>query len=137
MGVEPYLAASSLIGVAAQRLVRRNCPNCSVPVEVSEDALKSIGVTTADLNGARFMKGQGCDKCGGSGFRGRQGVYELLLVDEPVRHMTVERTSASRIREHAIKNQGMRTLLGDGRIQVLAGKTTPEEVLRVCQREEL
>ena len=137
MGVEPYLAASSLIGVAAQRLVRRNCPNCSVPVEMTDDALKSIGVTPADLNGARFMRGQGCDKCGGSGFRGRQGVYELLLVDEPVRHMTVERTSASRIREHAIKNQGMRTLLGDGRIQVLAGKTTPEEVLRVCQREEL
>jgi type II secretion system protein E len=137
MGVEPYLAASSLIGVAAQRLVRRNCTNCSVPVEMNEDALKSIGVGPADLTGARFMKGQGCDKCGGSGFKGRQGVYELLLVDEPVRHMTVERSSASKIREHGIKNQNMRTLLGDGRLQVLAGKTTPEEVLRVCQREEL
>jgi general secretion pathway protein E len=137
MGVEPYLAASSLIGVVAQRLVRRNCSNCSQPIEMNPDALKSIGVTPGDMAGANFMKGRGCDKCGGSGFKGRQGVYELLLVDEPVRHMTVERTSASRIRDHGIKNQNMRTLLGDGRLNVLAGKTTPEEVLRVCQREEL
>ncbi len=137
MGVEPYLAASSLIGVVAQRLVRRNCPNCSEPVDFGADALKSIGVTPADMAGAKFMKGKGCDKCGGSGFKGRQGVYELLLIDEPVRHMTVERASAGAIRDHAIKNQHMRTLLGDGRMQVLAGKTTPQEVLRVCQREEL
>jgi general secretion pathway protein E len=137
MGVEPYLAASSLIGVIAQRLVRRNCPNCAAPFDFGEDALKSIGVTQADLPKARFMKGKGCDKCGGSGFKGRQGVYELLLVDEQVRHMTVERVSASVIRDHAIKNQQMRTLLGDGREAVLQGKTTPQEVLRVCQREEL
>ena len=137
MGVEPYLAASSLIGVVAQRLVRRNCPNCAAPSDEKPDALKSIGITQADLANAKFMRGRGCDKCGGSGFKGRQGVYELLLVDEPIRHMTVERTSASAIRDHGIKNQGMRTLLGDGRLAVLAGKTTPEEVLRVCQREEL
>ena len=137
MGVEPYLAASSLIGVAAQRLVRRNCPNCSAPAEPNPDALKSIGVGPNEMAGARLMRGRGCDKCGGSGFKGRQGVYELLLVDEPVRHMTVERSSASKIRDYAIKEQGMRTLLGDGRMQVLSGRTTPEEVLRVCQREEL
>jgi len=137
MGVEPYLAASSLIGVVAQRLVRRNCQNCAEPHDFGADALKSIGVTQADLAGAKFMKGRGCDKCGGSGFKGRQGVYELLLIDEPIRHMTVERSSAGVIRDHGIKNQQMRTLLGDGRLQVLAGKTTPQEVLRVCQREEL
>lgn len=137
MGVEPYLAASSLIGVVAQRLVRRNCPNCSAPFDFGEDALKSIGVNPADPAAAKTMKGMGCDKCGGSGFKGRQGVFELLMVDEAVRHMTVERASASVIRDHAIKNQQMRTLLGDGRIAVLQGRTTPQEVLRVCQREEL
>ena len=137
MGVEPYLAASSIIGVVAQRLVRRNCSNCVGPFDFGADALKAIGVTQADMANANFRKGMGCDKCGGSGFKGRQGVYELLLVDEQIRHMTVERTSAGVMRDHAIKNQHMRTLLGDGRNQVLAGKTTPEEVLRVCQREEL
>jgi general secretion pathway protein E len=137
MGVEPYLAASSLIGVVAQRLVRRNCPNCSAPSEEKEDALKAIGVTPADLANARISRGKGCDKCGGSGYKGRQGVFELLMVDEAIRHMTVERSSASVIRDYGIKNQNMRSLLGDGRMAVLNGKTTPEEVLRVCQREEL
>jgi type II secretion system protein E len=137
MGVEPYLAASSIIGVVAQRLVRRNCPNCAAPSKENEDALKSVGISPTDAANANVMRGAGCEKCGGSGYKGRQGVYELLLVDEPIRHMTVERASASKLREHGIKNQGMRTLLGDGRLAVLAGKTTPEEVLRVCQREEL
>jgi type II secretory ATPase GspE/PulE/Tfp pilus assembly ATPase PilB-like protein len=63
-------------------------------------------------------------------------VYEIITIDETIRHMTVERASAGTIKQHAMETQGMRTLLGDGRLQVLAGKTTPEEVLRVCQREE-
>ena len=134
MGVEPYLAASSVTGVIAQRLLRRNCPDCSVPFDFGADALMSIGANPSDAAGTK--KGMGCDKCQGTGFRGRQGVYELLMVDEHTRHLTVERASASAIKDHAMTKQGMRTLLGDGRINVLAGKTTPEEVLRVCQREE-
>lgn len=136
MGVEPYLAASSLVGVVAQRLVRRNCSNCSEPVEFDSDGLKSIGISPAEAAGANFHQGKGCDKCQGSGFRGRQGVYELLMVDEQIRHMTVERASAGVMKDYAIKNLGLRTLLGDGKLAVMAGKTTPEEVLRVCQREE-
>ncbi len=134
MGVEPYLAASSVTGVIAQRLLRRNCPDCATSFSFDPDALKSIGVTKGDVGD--FRKGKGCDKCQGTGFRGRQGVYELLMVDETTRHLTVARASSSAIKDHAVEHQGMRTLLGDGKLQVLAGKTTPEEVLRVCQREE-
>jgi general secretion pathway protein E len=136
MGVEPYLAASSLVGVVAQRLVRRICANCSEPDTPDMDALKSVGIAPEDIQGRNILRGRGCDKCQGSGFRGRQGVYELLMIDETVRHLTVERASASVIKNHALEKQGMRTLLGDGRLNVLNGKTTPEEVLRVCQREE-
>jgi len=137
MGVEPFLVASSLLGVLAQRLVRRVCPNCAEEVEFDEDALHSIGVTPDEAAQATFRRGRGCERCQNSGYRGRQGVYELLMVDETVRHMTVERMSSSVIREHALRVQNMRTLLGDGKLAVMAGRTTPEEVLRVCQREEM
>ncbi len=135
MGVEPYLAASSVVGVVAQRLVRRNCPFCSVETEFDPDALRALGIPAGTQ--ATFLKGKGCDKCQNTGFKGRQGVYELLIVDEQIRHLTVERASASVIRDHALKEQGMRTLLGDGRVAVMSGRTTPDEVLRVCQRDEI
>ncbi len=134
MGVEPYLAASSVIGVVAQRLVRRVCPNCAQPDHPSKETLAAIGIR--DTDAGTFRRGVGCDKCQGSGYRGRQGLYELFLVDEEIRRMTVARNNASQMRDFAVKHQGMRTLLGDGRLMVLAGKTTPEEVLRVSQRED-
>ncbi len=139
MGVEPYLAASSIVGVLAQRLIRVNCKSCSAPSEESEDALIAIGLDPNEYRGdnSPFRKGQGCDKCGGTGFKGRRGVFELLSVDEEVRRMTVERLPASKIREHALKNQGMRTLLGDGRLAILEGQSTIKEVLRVCQRDDI
>jgi general secretion pathway protein E len=137
MGVAPYLAASSVIGVLAQRLVRRNCPFCSAPHVETPEALEAVGITAEDMKTARLMKGRGCDKCGGSGYKGRQGVYELLVADETVRRMTVEKAPASLIKDHALRSQGMRTLLGDGRMCVLEGVTTAEDVLRVCQREDL
>lgn len=132
MGVEPYLAASSVVGVVAQRLLRKNCSFCAAPATFDPDALRAVGIQEGETG--NFMQGQGCEKCGGTGFKGRQGVYELLIVDEPIKHMTVERASASVIKNHAI-TQGMRSLLGDGRLLIMNGKTTPQEVLRVCQRE--
>lgn len=136
MGVEPYLVASSLVGVVAQRLLRRNCPNCAAATDFSPEALRAVGVTQADLaKNPTFRAGKGCEKCQGTGFKGRQGLFEFLGVDETIRRMTVDRTSSNDMRNHAIEAQGMRTLIGDGRLAVLAGKTTPEEVLRVCQRE--
>lgn len=136
MGVEPYLVASSLVGVVAQRLVRRVCPNCSQPDKPTPEALRSIGVTEAEAKNADFRRGAGCEKCQNSGYRGRQGLYELLLVDEEIRRMTVDRASSSTIKNYAVENQGLRTLIGDGKLAVLTGRTTAEEVLRVCQREE-
>ena len=138
MGVEPYLAASSIVGVLAQRLIRVNCKSCSRPIEENDDALLALGLDPSDYRGdSPFRKGEGCDKCGGTGFKGRRGVFELLSVDEEVRRMTIEREPASHIRQHALKHQGMRTLLGDGRLAVLEGVTTAQEVLRVCQRDDL
>lgn len=134
MGVEPFLAASSIIGVLAQRLVRRNCSDCLVEYTPEDDALIALGLQTTK---AVYKKGEGCERCGGTGFKGRQGVYELLSVDEEVRRMTVEREPASHIKNHALKHQNMRTLLGDGKLAILEGITTPDEVLRVCQREDI
>ncbi|MCC6403140.1 MAG: Flp pilus assembly complex ATPase component TadA [Fimbriimonadaceae bacterium] len=137
MGVEPYLAASSIVGVLAQRLVRLNCPNCSEPVEADYEALQAMGISAEAARGGNFMQGKGCERCGRTGYKGRRGVYELMGVDEEIRRMTVDRVSASLMRDHAMKHLSMRTLLGDGRIAVLEGLTTPREVLRVCQRDDL
>ncbi len=136
MGVEPYLVASSLMGVVAQRLVRRVCSNCAREELPSPEALRAIGISPEEAAKGTFKRGSGCDKCQGSGFRGRQGLYELCMVDEPIRRLTVDRASSNLMKDHAVAEQGMRTLLGDGRLMVLSGRTTPEEVLRVCQREE-
>ncbi|MFN3684241.1 MAG: type II secretion system ATPase GspE [Fimbriimonadaceae bacterium] len=135
MGVEPYLVASSLVGVLAQRLVRRVCENCAVPDRPAPELLQAIGIGPEDQRTANFRRGEGCEKCQGSGFKGRIGVFEMFLVDEEIRRMTVDRKSSTVMKQYAVEKQGMRTLLGDGKNLVLQGRTTPEEVLRVCQRE--
>lgn len=135
MGVEPFLAASSIIGIMGQRLLRRNCPFCAEPSDESETLLKALNITASDLRGRTLMRGRTCEKCQGTGFKGRTGLFELLVVDEAVRKMTTERASASAIKRYATERLRMRTLLEDGRRAVLEGITTPEEVLRVCQSE--
>ncbi|MFZ4508343.1 MAG: GspE/PulE family protein, partial [Fimbriimonas sp.] len=135
MGVEPYLVASSLIGVIAQRLVRRICSNCAEPYTPTIEALRGLQFSEEEIARTVFRKGKGCEKCQNTGYRGRQGLYELFLVDDDVRRMTVDRASSATLKAHAIKAQGMRTLIEDGKLVVMAGKTTPEEILRVCQRE--
>lgn len=139
MGVEPYLVASSLVGVVAQRLVRRNCANCVGPDNPSETMLRSIGITEKDYDPKKppFKRGRGCDKCGGSGYKGRMGLYELLIVDDEIRRYTVERASAGKMKAHAVEHQAMRTLMGDGKQAVLNGKSTPDEIIRVAQREDI
>ena len=137
MGVEPYLAASSLVGILGQRLLRRNCPNCAAPSKEPPSGLTSLRITKEDVDSHAIKRGVGCDVCSGTGFKGRTGIFELLVMDEPLRTMTVERASSSAMKAYATETLGMRTLLEDGRRAVLEGLTTPEEVLRVCQREEL
>jgi type II secretory ATPase GspE/PulE/Tfp pilus assembly ATPase PilB-like protein len=136
MGVEPYLVASSLIGAVAQRLVRKNCAFCIEVDEPDRELLRAMGISKSDYAGTTpFRRGRGCDKCQHTGYKGRVGLYELFIIDEHIRRMTVDRASSNDMKDLAIKNQGMRTLLGDGVLAVLAGKTTPEEVMRVCARE--
>jgi len=136
MGAEPYLVASSLIGTVAQRLVRLNCPRCREPYEEKPEVLREIGIDPEQVKRTPLMRGTGCPECRGVGFRGRSGIYEMLTVDENVRRMIIERQSASAIKQYAQKQQGMVSMLQDGRDKVLQGQTTIQEVLRVCQRED-
>ena len=136
MGAEPYLIASSLIGTVAQRLVRNNCRRCREPYDEKPEALREIGIDPAWAKDHPLMRSKGCPECRGMGFKGRSGIYEFLAVDENVRRMVIERTPASHIKQYAMKNQHMMTMLMDGRQRVMAGETTIQEVLRVCQRED-
>jgi len=136
MGAEPFLVASSLIGVGAQRLVRINCPHCREPYEEKPEVLREIGIDPEMVKREPLMRAKGCPECRGVGFRGRSGIYEMLVVDEAVRRMIIERASASVIKQYAQKNQNMVSMLMDGRDKVLQGDTTIQEVLRVCQRED-
>ncbi len=136
MGAEPYLVASSLIGTVAQRLVRVNCPRCRAPYDEKPEVLREIGINPEVAQRNPLMRGKGCPECRGVGFRGRSGIYEMLTVDENIRRMIIERQSASTIKQYAQRQQGMVSMLQDGRDKALHGATTIQEVLRVCQREE-
>jgi len=135
MGVEPYLVASAVEAVVAQRLVRRLCPDCRVPAAKEEAFLKEIGFPLERLSEGTIYEGTGCDECRGSGFKGRRGIFEILPVSEAVRSMVTARVSASEIKTEAVR-AGMHTLRDDGWNKVLEGVTTVEEVLRVTEEAE-
>lgn len=130
MQVEPFLVASSVIGLLAQRLIRTVCTRCAAPFAVSDELLRQLKlpVTASELTGA--MKGTGCEQCGRTGYKGRTGVYELLRIDDEVRSAIIARSSAAEIRQIAVQN-GMRTLRRDALRKVNEGQTTIEEVMRV------
>jgi len=130
MQVEPFLVASSIIGLLSQRLVRTVCPRCAAPFTPSDELIRqlNLGVSAADLEGA--MKGTGCEQCGRTGYKGRTGIYELLKMDDDIRSAIIARSSAATIRQIAIE-KGMRTLRQDALDKVKAGLTTIEEVIRV------
>lgn len=130
MQVEPFLVASSIIGLLSQRLVRTVCPRCATPFTPSDELIRqlNLGVSAADLEGA--MKGTGCEQCGRTGYKGRTGIYELLKMDDDIRSAIIARSSAATIRQIAIE-KGMRTLRQDALEKVKAGLTTIEEVIRV------
>ncbi len=132
MGIEPYLIASSLIGVMAQRLVRLNCPNCSIEEKPPFELISSIGLEEKDLADGKFMKGQGCRKCLNEGYYGRTGIFELLIIDEEIRELILKRASSSDIKKAGLK-KGMKTLRMDGIEKIKKGLTTIQEVLRVTQ----
>jgi general secretion pathway protein E len=130
LSVEPYLVASTVDGVLAQRLVRTVCPDCAE--EVAPPAWAAAEMAAAGFPASRVRRGRGCALCRGSGYRGRTGIYELLRVDDAVRSELLRRQGAGSIRRAAVEG-GMRPLRDDGWRQVAAGVTTPEEVLRVAQ----
>ena len=135
MGIEPFLVASSVEAVMAQRLVRTICPHCKAEQKVERDYLRKIGFPAADIETAKFWHGAGCEECRQLGYQGRKGIYELLIVNEAIRPLILNRSSATTIAQRAIE-AGMRTLRTDGWNKVKGGETTIEEVLRVTQIEE-
>jgi general secretion pathway protein E len=135
MGVEPFLVASSLVGVLAQRLIRTLCDNCKEPYTPSAAAAREIGIHNLEP-GTQFYKEVGCDKCLNTGYKGRKGIYELLIVTDKIRSLVVQNKDASEIKKAALAT-GTKLLLDDGTRNVLLGKTTAEEVLRVATDEEL
>jgi general secretion pathway protein E/type IV pilus assembly protein PilB len=138
MGIEPFLVSSSVEGIVAQRLIRRLCPACRKPVEIDElkkDILRKEGFPIQELETHTIYEPGGCDECRGSGFKGRTGIYEILIVDDHIRPLIIDRASASEIM-HAAKQRGLRTLREDGWRKVLRGMTTVEEILRVSEESE-
>ncbi len=135
MGIEPYLVASSLIGVLAQRLVRTLCPHCKIPFTPTGEDLREMQLALAQPGSVALYQSGECDLCRG-GYLGRTGVFELLPVDEEVRRQVVDKASSGVIKQGAV-DKGMRTLLADGRQKVIEGRTTIEELVRVCQRDEV
>jgi type II secretion system protein E len=135
MGIEPFLVASSVEAVMAQRLVRTICPHCKQEQKVEKSYLKRIGFPEDEIETAKFWHGLGCEDCRQLGYQGRMGIYELLILNESLRPLILNRSPASTIAQRAIEH-GMRTLRTDGWNKVKAGLTTIEEVLRVTQVEE-
>jgi len=128
MGVELFNVSASLIGVLAQRLVRKVCDHCKVEVEPDPSVLRRLGLTEDDVKGKTLYRGVGCERCNGTGYKGRYAIHELMVVDDDIRRAIVEGKSATEIKEMARK-KGMKTLREDGIYKALQGITTLEEVM--------
>ncbi len=135
MGVPAYLVASSVIAVLAQRLVRVICPKCKQPFQPTESVLQAAGITPEMAAKATFMKGKGCNSCGQGGYRGRIGIYELMLMSSKIRELAFQGAPTQEIRRAAV-SLGMTTLYGDGINKVMKGITTIDEVFRVAKQVE-
>jgi type II secretory ATPase GspE/PulE/Tfp pilus assembly ATPase PilB-like protein len=132
MGVESFLLSSTIRGIMAQRLVRTICPSCKEEVTVSDQTqeLKALGVESDTI----LYRGKGCEKCTHTGFMGRMGIFELLVVDDDIRRLILKKADERDIRETARKN-GMQTLLEDGLEKIRLGVTTLSEIFRVTQED--
>ncbi len=129
LGVEPFLVAATFEALLAQRLVRTICNGCKVSYEPGPDVLIELGLEASELQGKRFAYGQGCRACNGTGYKGRTGIYEMIVMSEAIREMVMEGASADAIHGQA-RREGMRTLRESGLLAIFDGITTVEEVIR-------
>jgi len=137
MGIKPFLVASSIQAIMAQRLIRVICTECKTEDRQPDRFLmKLLNITEKDLEGKKIYKGAGCSRCHGTGYRGRIGIFEMMLMNNEIRQLAFERAPTNQLRRAAIAS-GMRTLLEDGKIKILRGVTTLEEVARHAQAEGL
>ena len=135
IGVKPFLVASSVRAIMAQRLVRKICNNCKEPYEPTELEIRALNITPSQLEGANFSRGRGCERCRGTGFKGRAGIFEIFTIDDEIRTMINDRQPPGAVRTRA-RALGMRTLREDGIRKVLVGMTTPDEVITSTQGDK-
>jgi type IV pilus assembly protein PilB len=137
MGVKPFLVASSIQAVMAQRLIRIICDDCKEEYpDPDPRLLRLLGFRPEELKGHTFYRGRGCNSCGGTGYHGRQGIFELMQMDTAMRELAFNRAPLNEMRK-AARASGMRGLLEDGRMKIMAGRTTPEELVQITQTAEL
>ena len=130
MGIEPFLITSSVIAILAQRLVRVICPKCREEYQPDEQSLAKVGITPKMVQGRKIYRGAGCPDCLNTGYAGRTGIFELLIVNETIQNLILKTSDSNAIKQKAIEN-GMVTLRQNGAQKVLNGITTIEEVFRV------
>jgi len=135
LGVEPFLITATLEAIVAQRLVRKICTHCKKPFEPTEEMLMELNLTPDDVKGKKFYYGEGCEFCNNTGYRGRMGIYEIMVIDDELRDMIVHQASPQLLRTEARK-RGMRTLREAGLLAIYDGVTTIEEVVKETSVEE-
>jgi type IV pilus assembly protein PilB len=135
IGVKPFLVASSIRAIMAQRLVRRVCQKCKEPYTPSDAEIRALNLDPEEIRKTVIYKGRGCPDCSRTGYRGRTGIYEIFLIDEEVRRLVYEKVPSNVLRARA-RELGMRTLREDGVRKIMAGMSTPEEVISITQGDE-
>jgi type IV pilus assembly protein PilB len=135
MGVKPFLVASSVQAIMAQRLIRKICVECK-EVDPAPDRylMRLVGFDPNKMADTKVYKGRGCKACNGTGYRGRMAIFEMLEMNNELRDLAFERAPTNKVRR-AAKTSGMKSLVEDGRLKILKGLTTPEEVSRITQEE--
>jgi type IV pilus assembly protein PilB len=135
MGVKPFLVASAVRAIMAQRLIRKVCSKCRTPYTPTDYEMEVLKLSPDELKNATIVRGHGCNECSRTGYRGRMGIYEIMQVDEEVRRLIYEKVPSNVIRAR-VRELGMRTLREDGIRKIMAGITTPEEVISITQGDE-
>lgn len=137
MGVKPFLVASSIQAIMAQRLIRLICNNCkTIDENPNPHYLKLLNITAEDIKKHPVYKGKGCSKCNNTGYKGRKGIFEMIEMNNEMRELAFEKAPTTELRR-AAKNGGMRTLMEDGKLKIFQGITTPEAVAKISQTEEI